>query len=277
MISRSFTVIRKDISEKEVDSIIEGIMATRTLDSKSAQELVRKVEDNMTTVFYKRTPRHICKVQEPELADRELLKDNLAIIQKAIDDNVRIQFRFNGYSYEKKLEPVRAEMDELSPYYIVASGGKYYLLAAKEYEGYKPNMSIWRIDLMTDIEIPGRNDRLHIKGIPRIPKKNVSNLPEKWSEDFQLKHLNMSFDKPVPVTLRIKSEKCEGNPKKRVRPGYTFLHDWFGDSFTYIRTEKEPPYDDIVRVEVWHTGHCNIVNLWKFLSRKVCGKILKVR
>ena len=92
-------------------------------------------------------------------------------------------------------------------------------------------------------------NRLHIKGIPRIPKKNVANLPEKWSEDFQLKHLNMSFDKPVPVTLRIKSEKCEDNPKKRVRPGYTFLHDWFGDSFTYIRTEKEPPYDDIVRVE----------------------------
>ena len=112
----------RTFSEKEVDSIIEGIMATRTLDSKSAQELVKKVEDNMTTVFYKRTPRHICKVQEPELADRELLKDNLAIIQKAIDDNVRIQFRFNGYSYEKKLEPVRAEMDELSPYYIVAGG-----------------------------------------------------------------------------------------------------------------------------------------------------------
>ena len=36
----------------------------------------------------------ICHQQEPELADRELLKDNLAIIQKAIDDNVRIQFRF---------------------------------------------------------------------------------------------------------------------------------------------------------------------------------------
>ena len=132
----------RTFSEQEVDSIIEGILATRTLNSVAAQELIRKVEDNMTTEFYKRTPRHICKVQEPELADRELLKDNLAIIQKAIDDNVRIQFRFNGYSYEKKLEPVRAEMDELSPYYIVASGGKYYLLAAKEYEGYKPNMSI---------------------------------------------------------------------------------------------------------------------------------------
>ena len=198
----------------DLDSIIEGILATRTLDSVAAQELIRKVEDNMTTEFYKRTPRHICKVQEPELADRELLKNNLSIIQKAIDDNVRISFRFNGYSYEKKLEPVREEKDELSPYYIVASGGRYYLLAAKEYP--------WRIDLMTDIEIPQRKDRLHIKGIPRIPKKNVVNLPLKWSDDFQLKHLNMSFDKPVSVTLRIKSEKCTDNPKKRVRPAIHF-------------------------------------------------------
>lgn len=239
----------RTFSEQEVDSIIEGILATRTLDSVAAQELIRKVEDNMTTEFYKRTPRHICKVQEPELADRELLKNNLSIIQKAIDDNVRISFRFNGYSYEKKLEPVREEKDELSPYYIVASGGRYYLLAAKEYPALQIYMSIWRIDLMTDIEIPQRKDRLHIKGIPRIPKKNVVNLPLKWSDDFQLKHLNMSFDKPVSVTLRIKSEKCTDNPKKRVRPGYTFLHDWFGDSFRYIRTEDTPPYDDIVRVE----------------------------
>ena len=41
----------RTFSKKEVDSIIESIMATRTLDSKSAQELVRKIEDNMTTVF----------------------------------------------------------------------------------------------------------------------------------------------------------------------------------------------------------------------------------
>ena len=75
-------------------------MATRTLDSKSAQELVRKVEDNMTTVFYKRTPRHICKVQEPELADRELLKDNSALYRKQLMI-MRIQFRFNGYFMRK--------------------------------------------------------------------------------------------------------------------------------------------------------------------------------
>lgn len=189
---------------------------------------------------------------EPELADREQLRVNLLTIQKAIDNNVQISFRFNGYTYQKKLKPIRDRKDTVSPYYIVASGGRYYLLACKEVmikgETVR-NMSIWRIDLMTDIEIPGVNKEAGITGEPRIPKRDVENLPMEWTEDFQLKHLNMSYDKPVWITLKIKSPKKEDDPTRRIRADYTFLHDWFGDKFKYVKTEKEAPYDDIVRVE----------------------------
>lgn len=165
---------------------------------------------------------------------------------------MQVSFRFNGYSYRKKLEPVRDRKDTVSPYYIVASGGRQYLLACKEVTikgEIVKNMSIWRIDLMTDIEIPGVNEKLNILGQPRIPKKEVENLPMEWTDDFQLKHLNMSFDKPVWVTLKIKSAKQDDDPTKRVRADYTFLHDWFGDNFKYIRTEETAPFDDIVKVE----------------------------
>lgn len=247
-------------SYDEINSIIEGVLATKTIDSKTAQQLIEKIEKNLTTKFYRSGPKQICKVQEPELVDRELLKTNLLTIQKSIDNNVQILFRFNGYSYEKKLEPVRDKKDRVSPYYIVASSGKYYLLACKEVfikDKVVRNMSIWRIDLMTDIEIPDVNEKLNIMGRPRIAKEDVENLPLEWSEDFQLKHLNMSFDKPVWITLRIKSEKEKDNPYKRVRADYTFLHDWFGDNFKFIETEKVPPYDDIVKVECSHYGMVN--------------------
>ena len=102
---------------------------------------------------------------------------------------------------------------------------------------------------MTDIEIPEVNEKLGVKGVPRIPKKNVENLPVEWTEDFQLKHLNMSFDKPIWITLKIKSPKQGDNPTRRIRADYTFLHDWFGDKFKYVETEKTAPYDDIVKVE----------------------------
>lgn len=242
----------RTFSYDEINSIIEGIMATKTLDTKSAGKLIEKVEQNLTTRFYKKGAKRICKVMEPELADREQLRINLLTIQKAIDDHVQILFRFNGYTYQKKLEPIRDRKDTVSPYYIVASGGRYYLLACKEVEikgKTVRNMSIWRIDLMTEIEIPGINEQMAIKGVPRIPKKDVDNLPLEWTEDFQLKHLNMSYDKPVWITLKIKSPKQEDDSARRIRADYTFLHDWFGDKFKVVGTEKAAPYDDIIKVE----------------------------
>ncbi|MCM1087799.1 MAG: WYL domain-containing protein [Muribaculaceae bacterium] len=242
----------RTFSYDEINGIIEGILSTKTLDTKSAENLIEKVEQNLTTKFYKKGAKRICKVMEPELADREQLRINLLTIQKAIDNNVQVAFRFNGYTYQKKLEPVRDRKDTVSPYYIVASGGRYYLLACKEVvikgETVR-NMSIWRVDLMTDIEIPGENEKAGCKGLPRIPKKDVENLPGKWTEDFQLKHLNMSYDKPIWITLKIESPKQEDDPTRRIRADYTFLHDWFGDKFRYVETEKEPPYDDIIKVE----------------------------
>ena len=110
---------------------------------------------------------------------------------------------------------------------------------------------------MTDMEIPNTGEKPGSYGIPRVPKRAVENLPQEWSEDFHLKHLNMSFDKPVRITLRIKSRKREGDPPGRIRPDYTFLHDWFGDNFRYIYTEKEAPYDDIVHVECSPFGMVN--------------------
>lgn len=240
----------RTFSYEEINSIIEGILSTKTLDTKSAERLINKVEQNLTTKFYKKGPKQICKVMEPEFMDREQMRVNLLTIQKAIDNNVQIAFRFNGYTYRKKLEPIRDRKDIVSPYYIVVSGGRYYLLACKEVkikgETVK-NMSIWRIDLMTDIEIAGADGKR--KGTPRIHKREVENLPMEWTEDFQLKHLNMSYDKPVWITLKIKSPKQEDDPTRRIRADYTFLHDWFGDKFKYVSTEKTAPYDDIVKVE----------------------------
>lgn len=59
----------------------------------------------------------------------------------------------------------------------------------------------------------------------------------------------MSFDNPVKIKLRIKSPKEKDNPSKPLRADYTFMYDWFGDTFKYIRTEESEPYDDIVEVK----------------------------
>ena len=164
------------------------------------------------------------------------MRDNLLTIQEAIDNKKKIAFMFNGYSCEKELIPIRENKDIVSPYYIVANGGKYYLLACKEIKTSDKtikNMSIWRIDLMTEIEIPNFERETGEGGYDVLPKREVENLPIEWDDNFQLEHLNMSFDKPVDITLKITTL----NDRKGA--DYMFLHDWFGDNFRVVTDEKD--------------------------------------
>lgn len=229
-------------SYQEINSLIEGVLFSRTLDTREANLLVKKIEQNLTTKFYPRGPKSICKVRETVPINWERLRENLLLIQQAIDERSKLAFQFNGYNRYGKMVPVRETKDIVSPYYCVAYAGRYYLLACQEKQretGPERRMSIWRIDLMTEMECLGPRERA-------LDKRQVENLPQEWDETFPLTHLNMSFDSPIPITLRIV------NPWARQDGGtwtnYTFLMDWFGSSFRYERTETKPPYGDIVRV-----------------------------
>ena len=238
-------------SYDEVNAIIEGLLFSKTLDTKTANALARKVEDQLTNNFYAKGAKNICTVFEPSLADKETLRENLLTLQKAIDHRLQVAFFFCGYDHNKKLRKLRAKKDVVSPYYLVANSGKYYLLACMEVNilgEIQRKMSIWRVDLMRDIEIPEFDEKQGKKGIRALKKSEVKNLPEQWSEKFALSHLNMAFDEPVMITLRISSPKEEGYPELHIRPDYTFLHDWFGDTFQYVGTDTEDTEYDIVRV-----------------------------
>ena len=226
-------------SYQEIDSLIDGVLFSRTLDTREANLLVKKIKQSLTSRFYPRGPKNICRVRETVPVNWEQLRKNLLVIQQAIDSPAKISFRFNGYNRNKELVPVRAEKDIVSPYYCVAYGGRYYLLACQEKQretGPERRMSIWRIDLMSELECLDPKERA-------LGKREVENLPQEWDETFPYHHLNMSFDKPIPITLRIV------NPRSGQDGGewtnYTFLMDWFGDSFRYERTDGD---GDIVHV-----------------------------
>lgn len=237
---------------EEINRLIESVLFSATLNSEGAKALIDKIERYLTTKFYQSGMKKICRVIEPQLAGRSRLQENLSTLQRAIDERVQVCFQFNTYDRNKKLVPLGRGKDTVSPYYIVANGGRYYLIACKEFQrDDKPvrNMSIWRVDLMTEITIPEQGRGKQRKGVPALDKRKVENLPAKWDEEFHHSHLNMSFDKPVPVWLRISPVTVPTQGSEKSVVNYTFLHDWFGDHFQYIRTEREPPYADIVRVE----------------------------
>lgn len=241
-----------EFSYEEIDALVEAVQLSPTLNSEETERIVSILENQFTSVYYRKGARNICKIHTGESCDRNLLRENLVTIQQAIADGVQISYRFNGYARDKKLAPMGDYKRQASPYYIVANDGRYYLMAAMEkYKDRGPY--IIRVDLMTEVEIPGRDEKTGKKGIPAIPKREVVGLPSEWEEAFPMRHIYMSYGEPVSIKLRIQNEKKkDGHTPKD--PAYTFLHDYFGDSYRYLSVDKNDADYDIVQVRCTEFG-----------------------
>lgn len=224
-------------SFNEIDRLIEGIQFSKILTTEEANRIIEKIK-SLTSRHYTNTTSQIYTVPEFLTAPQDQLRENLESIQNAIADQVKIEFVFNGYDQYKALIPVKDKNGEnkkyfVSPYYILAYNGKYYLLANTD--GYD-NIAIYRIDLMTEISIPGKDGKKY--GIP-ARKMSETGLSSKLDTvEFMTSHLNMSYDQPVPVTLKIRKDR------------YTLVHDWFGDQYKISRKRDSSQGDeyDMIRV-----------------------------
>lgn len=224
-----------DFSYQEIDRLIEGIQFSKILTTVEANKIIEKIK-KLTNRHYSNITSQIYTVPEFATAPQEQLKENLKTLQTAIADKVKITFVFNGYDKNKQLVPFREKRYTVSPYYVVAYNGKYYLLANTD---YFDNVSIYRVDLMSAIEIPERNEKNGKKGIDAKKMSEVKGLKEKWDpDDFMIKHLNMFYDEPETITLKIRNNR------------YTLVHDWFGDHYTTVkkRDQNLDEQYDLIRV-----------------------------
>lgn len=207
-------------SHEEIDALIEGVWFSKTLSNEKRERIVAKIKKHLTSKYYKDSYRGILGIKEPVVGDRSRVEENLVVIREAIGGQKKLSFLFNGYDRRKKLIPAGNWRRVVSPYYIVANGGRYYLIGGWDAKGAQaPQMCIYRIDLMTEPMV--LSDK-------RLPVRKVKGLPLEWSEDFALSHLNMFHDQPERIKLKI---TCEPHQ-------WTFLYDWFGNSFHSVSTSE---------------------------------------
>ncbi len=218
---------RHPFTYEEIDHLIEGVLFSKTLSDGEAHRLVRKIRENLTSKYYTRRYDGISRVQAPRPMDEDRVWENIPMLQKAIEEKKRVSFRFNYYDRFGKLAPV-GKPYIASPYYIAANSGRYYLIGAPDgKKGESPSefkLFLWRVDLITGLKETGSRS---------VPIRQVEALRELWNgwdNSFFTRHLNMSYDKPVTVRLKIKVD--EG------WPSYTFLYDWFGDSFRRVGKDQ---------------------------------------
>jgi hypothetical protein len=237
-----------DFSNGELDQLMHAVNFDSSLSLGDKQKLMEKLQatasDYYKSPYYNKDTNKVkfydygiyTRLDTYSKGNSELAK-NIKMIQSAINDRVKIQFTFNGYNRNHELETrtIRTANGKytVSPYYIVIYQEFYYLLGAFDNPD-KPN--IYRIDLMTEVEMAVDEKG---KWIETWPIRRVPGLPtrDKWNPElFMREHLYMFYDEPRNVTLQIRNTD------------YTFLHDWFGDTYSARRTPSGKEGYDLVDV-----------------------------
>lgn len=228
-----------DFSFEELDDIINALYFSKTLSAEERERLIYKLTNLSSERYQKKwfsnnSGKPVIKnvfqgIEENNDSSRTELKKNISKVQSAIEEGVKISYVFNGYNAERKLAPSRDKNGHprhyvATPYHILAYNGKYYMVGNL---GWYNNLSIWRLDLMSDVQLLEEKAR---------PKKEVEGMSEPWSaRQYMEEHLNMFYDAPVTVRLKIPNDR------------YTMMVDWFGDNF-----QKRRPFDaqhDVVTVK----------------------------
>lgn len=224
-----------DFSFDELDTIINALYFSKTVNEEERDRLIYKLAKLSSKRYQKKwfsenNNRPVIKnifqgIVNNNDASRTELKKNIALIQSAIDEKVKIQFIMNVYNAERELVPSKIDdsgktiWSKVTPYHILIYNDKYYMLAnCKPYS----NVSVWRIDLMSDVKLLEEEGR---------PKREIKGMSDTWNgQEYMEKHLHMSYDAPTNVRLKVSNEY------------YTMMVDWFGNNFVK-RREFDKKYD----------------------------------
>lgn len=221
-----------DFSFDELDTIINALYFSKTVNEEERDRLIYKLAKLSSKRYQKKwfsenNDRPVIKnifqgIVNNNDASRTELKRNIALIQSAIDEKVKIQFIMNVYNAERELVPSwtdkkgKAILRKVTPYHILVYNDRYYMLA--NYERYS-NLSIWRIDLMSNVKLLEEAGR---------SKQEIKGMTNTWNgQEYMEQHLNMFYDDPVKVTLKVPNDH------------YTMMVDWFGNSFVKWRAIDE--------------------------------------
>lgn len=221
-----------DFSFDELDTIINALYFSKTVTEEERDRLIYKLAKLSSKRYQKKwfsenNDRPVIKnifqgIVNNNDASRTELKKNIALIQSAIDEKVKIQFIMNVYNAERELVPSKIDdsgktiWSKVTPYHILVYNDKYYMLAnCKPYS----NVSVWRIDLMSDVKLLEEEGR---------PKREIKGMSDTWNgQEYMEKHLHMSYDAPTNVRLKVSNEY------------YTMMVDWFGNNFVKRKSIDE--------------------------------------
>ncbi len=211
----------RDFEPAELRMLIDSVLFSRHISLKQGQRLIKNLM-NQGNKYFQAKISHVAALPDLSHTDNKHIMIVIDTLNDAIDAKKKVEFVYNSYGTDFKLHPRPHSPYLVSPYQMVASNGRYYLLANSE--SY-PDITYFRIDRITGIKLTD----IPIKPIKEINgMKNGFNLPRHMAE-----HMYMFCGESVSVQLKVPIFMMND------------LIDWFGKEFRI--TQK---FDEYIVVSI---------------------------
>ncbi|SHF06191.1 helix-turn-helix transcriptional regulator [Schwartzia succinivorans] len=211
----------RDFENAELRMLIDSVLFSRHISPTQGKRLIDKLQD-LGNKYFKPKVSHVIALPDLNHTDNKQVMIVVDTLNDAIEEKKKVEFTYNSYGTDFKLHPREHSPYLVSPYQMVASNGRYYLLGSIDrYQG----ITHFRIDRITDIKMTD----IPIKPVKEVEGlENGFNLPKHMAE-----HTYLFCGESVPVKLKTSVSMMND------------LIDWFGKDFSII--EKN---DDEITVSV---------------------------
>lgn len=153
----------REFTDAELRLLIDSIFCSGAITDKEAHQLVKKLE-RYSSKYFKPHVSHIHSTSSGKNAENQKVMESIATIDQAISKGKKISFSYLQYGTDIRLHPKRDIRYVVSPYQMISSKGKYYLIG--NYDAYD-DVSHYRIDRITDVEMlkDARKSIKSVKGL----------------------------------------------------------------------------------------------------------------
>ena len=204
--------LEKDFSDENLQMLIDSVLYSKYISQVEAEALIKKIR-GMGSATFQQKNKGIAKLSSVYHAREAGFFKELNVVQQAIVEEKKIAFQYGKYqALNGKIEIIERE-NTVSPYHLVFSNGKYYLIG---YLHEKNQIGHFRVD---------RIFKAKLLSEPRKPDRDTE-LNGISIGDYLLTHPNLFTGKASTVVMKVNSSEI----------GHVI--DTFGENFTVRKSDK---------------------------------------
>ena len=203
----------REFDDAELRMLIDSVLFNKSISHAQADRLIKKLK-KLGNAYFQSKVKHVCHLQYLQHSNNPQTMLNIDRISEAIAKNRQISFVYRTYGRDMKLHPRKESGYRyfVSPYYLVANNGRYYLIAN---HSSHDNISHYRVDKITDVCIQEGTPARLLRSLPECA--DGYDLPRHMAE-----HIYMFAGKGTHITLRIEPFMMDD------------IIDWFGKDFSIL-------------------------------------------